>query len=164
MDTKEFNRLLKRLTKDDKAMIPLFDFYFKRIVYHLHAKYGRVVAEDAAQTFFQSLLDLADKQSYIEYPTSWVYVCSENIAKRIIETDSRIQVPQTPIETALSREELYGDLYNEIKKLDKLDQEIIFKYFWEGYSFEEIAMKLHCKSNTVRQRFRRASIKLKNCL
>ena len=165
MNAKEFNRLLKLLGKNKKSMDSLFAYYFKRIVFHLQAIYGLTVAEDAAQTFFKSLLVKVSTLPYIKYPTSWVYTCSENIAKRIIEKDSRTIVPIIDENNnTVSKEELYGDLYREIKKLDTLDQDIIFKHYWEGYSFEEIALMYNCKSGTIRQRFHRASKKLNHTL
>ncbi len=165
MDAKEFNRLLKSIGKNPKAMDSLFVFYFKRIVFYLQKKYGLAVAEDAAQTFFKSLLEIASKQPYIQYPTTWVYTCSENIAKRIIEKDSRTIIPEVIHNTiAVSKEEMFGDLYDEIEKLDPLDQDIIIKHCWEGYTFEEIAMMHKCKSGMIRQRYNRATKKLNKIL
>lgn len=165
MNAKEFNRLLKSLGKSEKAMEPLFEFYFKRIVFHLTIKFGRSVAEDAAQQFFESLLVSYQKFEYIKYPTSWVYTCSENIAKRIIEKDTRAKVPDVD-DNAITfyQQELYADLYDEIKKLSQLDQDIIFGYYWEGYSLVEIALTHNCKAVTVRVRLFRATKKLNKFL
>lgn len=165
MDAKEFNSLLKAVDKSEKALETLYNYYFKRIVFHLQSKYGHTVAEDAAQMYFESLLNTASKTEYVKYPTIWIYACSENFAKRIIEKDTKAQV--TPISERTyeaCKEELYGDLYSEIKKLSLLDQDIIFKYYWEGYSLEEIA-KLHkCKSVTIRVHLFRATKKLNKVL
>ncbi len=165
MDAKEFNRLLKSLGKNEKAMEILFKFYFKRIVFHLEIKYGHSVAEDAAQQFFESLLNSYQKFEYIKYPTSWVYTCSENIAKRIIEKDTRAKVPDVDDRTLDSyQQELYADLYDEIKKLSQLDQDIIFEHYWEGYSLEEIAITHNCKAVTVRVHLFRATKKINKFL
>lgn len=165
MEAKEFNRLLKSIGTDEQAMDSLFAFYFKRIVFYLHIKYGLAVAEDAAQTFFKSLLDIVPRLSYIKYPTTWVYTCSENIAKRIIEKDSRTIIPEvSPNTITVSKEEMFGDLYDEIEKLDPLDQDIIIKHCWEGYTFEEIAMMHKCKSGMIRQHYNRLTKKLNKVL
>ncbi len=164
MDSKEFNRLLKAVNKSEKAIETLYDYFFKRIVFHLQIKFGRTVAEDAAQMFFESLLHTA-KLDYIKYPTSWVYTCSENIAKRIIEKDTAAMVPENTNDASFfAKEEIYGDLYCEIKKLSPLDQDIIFKHYWEGYSLEEIAQMHECKAVTIRVHLFRATKKLNKFL
>ena len=60
--------------------------------------------------------------------------------------------------------EVYVDLYNELLKLATIDQEIIFKHVWEGYSFEEVAMQLKVKPSLVRQRYHRVTKKLNKFL
>ncbi len=162
MEAREFNRLLKNINKSTKAFDELFNFYFKRIVFHLQYKYGRVIAEDAAQTFFESLIDKADSIDYVYFPTSWIYTCCENCAKRQLERDTRAVVPDKTDIQIFSKEELYGDLYDEIEQLSQFDQDIIYKHYWEGYSFEEIASMYGCKSGMIRQRYFRIRKKFKN--
>lgn len=56
--------------------------------------------------------------------------------------------------------EVYGNLYDKIKKLDEESQKIIRMHYWEGYNFSEISKILCLKAVTVRQKHNRAIKKL----
>lgn len=165
MKANEFNKFLRLIGRSEKAFEEIYSFYYKRIVFHLKPKYGLAVAEDSAQLFFQSLLNENTTKSYIQYPTSWIFTCCENFAKRLIQKDSNIVICEKEMSTLdILKVEVYVDLYNELLKLATIDQEIIFKHVWEGYSFEEVAMQLEVKSSFVRQRYHRVTKKLNKFL
>jgi len=163
LDEREFNRLLKLSDQSKSALEKLYSFYFTKIVYYLGRTYGKTLAEDVAQEFFLTLKDVADKQEYISSPTTWVYRCCENIAKRKISYESRYMSLTNEIvdNDKFSKELIYGDLYDEINKLNKLDQDIIELFYWEGFNLREIAEKLQVKPALVRKRHVRIIKKLK---
>lgn len=167
MDAKEFNRHLQNLHKEEKAIEKLYNFYYRRIILFLSPKCGYSLASDVAQDFFIHLTESTSVPKYVEHPTAWVYRCCENIAKRKITYESRyVSLSQDFADKAngLSYDELYGDIYQEIKKLDDDSQTIIRMYYWEGYNQEEIANILNIKAATVRKKHSRAIKKLKKSL
>lgn len=64
----------------------------------------------------------------------------------------------------MSEQERYGDLYEELQKLDDESRSIIEKVYWEGYSQKEVADILGIKYSTVRQKHSRAVKRLKKYL
>ena len=52
MINKRFNKLLKKIETDEKAFDELYDFYYKRIIFHLKGRFGEELSEDVAQEFF----------------------------------------------------------------------------------------------------------------
>jgi RNA polymerase sigma-70 factor (ECF subfamily) len=163
MEGNEFNRLLHSLRTDGRAIEVLYNFYYGRIVQHLSYYYGKELSEDAAQNFFTHLFDIAENLGYINSPTAWVYKCCENIAKRKLTYESRYAplYGEAANRAALSDEELYGDLYSEIIKLDEVSQKIVKMIYWDGYSQREIADILKLNAATIRKKHSRAIKKLK---
>lgn len=165
MDSKEFNKLLKIITTDEKALETLYNYYYKRIIYHFHNNYGRELAEDAAQNFFINLLKKTNEYSYISYPTSWVYKCCQNILNRLIRKENNfIELNETIAATENFEFDyitIFADLYESIEHVDDISKKIIVLFHWEGYSLKEIASILELKYPTVRQKYRRALIKCK---
>lgn len=166
MEATEFNRLLKRMHSDVHSLEKLYNYYYPRIIGYLSPKYGKELAEDSAQEFFLHLIDIAANQAYIKMPTSWMYACAENAAKRRIQYESRYtNLPDDiPDKKIISKEEEFGDLYGAIKNLDEISQKIIKLYYWDGYNQYEIAELLKLKPATVRKKHSRAVKKIKKLL
>lgn len=164
MTAREFNGFLKKIQRDSRAIEDIYNFYYPRIVKHISEKYGFILAEDVAQEFFLKLIQSCDKQEYVKYPTSWVYTCAENIAKRKIEYDSKyIYLLQ---ETADNKDININKLFAEdiLTYLNETERQIIYLYYWEGYNQMEIANMLKLTSSNVRQIHSRAIRKLKKWL
>lgn len=167
MDSKEFNKLLKKINKSDNALEKIYKFYFSRVVRYLSVKYNKMLAEDAVQDFFIKLYDLAQRLEYIDHPTAWIYRCCENIAKNKLRQDKKyayIKALDERIFEQCYELEIYGELYDAIKKLDISSQKVIKMHYSEGYSYLEMAHILNENYNTIRQKHRRALKKLKNLL
>lgn len=163
MEAQKFNRLIKNIDKV-KAFDVLYDYFYRKIVFHLKYGYGESFAQEVAQDFFMQLIN-KDKNDlpYIEYPTSWVYKCCENLAKRKIVKE--FSTSELSAELLLKYEqqyeiEIYGDLYDNIKALDEDSQKIIRMHYWEGYNFEEISNIMDMRSGTIRQKHNRALKKI----
>lgn len=166
MDAFEFNHHLKHLKTNVHSVEKLYDFYYSRIIQYLSKKYGCELAKDVAQEFFINLFNISEKQGYVSYPTSWVYTCCDNIAKRKVCYESRC-VPTADMRVKddfLSEEQLYGDLYAVIKLLDDDSQRIIKLFYWEGYSLKEISQILDIKPATIRKKHIRAIKKMKKLI
>lgn len=163
MEAQKFNRLISNIDKV-KVFDVLYDYFYRKIVFHLKYVYGESIAQEVAQEFFMQLINKEkNNMPYIEYPTSWVYKCCENLAKRKIVKDFSTSVLSSGILLKYEQQyeiEIYGDLYNNIKKLDEDSQKIIRMYYWEGYNFKEISNIMKIKSGTIRQKHNRALKKI----
>lgn len=162
MEKRKFNAILKRIKKDDEAFTELYQYYARRIIFHLTPIYGRELAEDVLHEFFLKLLAEKTEFQYIERPTTWVYRCCDNIAKTRIRLDSKYEA----LYDDADHREFYESIEVKlgIEKLDPLSKKIIFMYYWEGYNLEEISDLLKLKYATVRKRHSRAISKLKKIL
>ena len=166
LDEREFNFLLKALPSDVRALEKLHAFYYRRILYHLGKKYGRSFAEDVAQEFFLWLLH-TDITEHVAFPTTWVYLKCDDLAKTKLRQERRYSYRDDLSDVEREevwKQELYGDLYDAVKALDPVDQAIVDLYYWEGYKLREIAPLLHLSESTVRQRHRRLLKKIKKFL
>ena len=165
MTAREFNAFLKKMHSDSHAIEDIYIFYYPRIVKRISEKYGYILAEDVAQEFFLKLIQSCDKQAYVEYPTSWVYTCAENIAKRKIHCDSKYTylLQET---VAAKKDDIFNKLFAEdiLKYLNKTEQQIVYLYYWEGYNQTEISNILKLTHSNVRQIHSRAIKKLKKWL
>ena len=111
------------------------------------------------------LIQKCDKLEYIKYPTSWVYTCAENIAKRKIQSESKyIYLLQETV--AAKKDDIFNKLFAEdiLKYLNKTEQQIVYLYYWEGYNQTEISNILKLTHSNVRQIHSRAIKKLKKWL
>lgn len=163
MDTRKFNFLIKNI-RVAKYFDILYDYFYRRIVFHLKYTYGVEFAQEVAQEFFIQLINRkSEKIHYVQYPTSWVYKCCENLAKRKISQE--VTASELSSDFLLKKEqqyevEIYGDLYDVIKALDADSQRILRMYYWEGYNFKEISNILQIKAGTIRQKHNRALKKI----
>lgn len=162
MEAPEFNRLLKELTQDTHAIEKMYSFYYPRIVQHIGRKYGHILAEDVAQEFFLKLIQICDTQAYVEHPTSWVYACAENIAKRKLRNDSKYTYSSIEVVAANAGDPINKILTKDIlDKLNDKERQIIYLFYWEGYNQNEIAHLVKLTPSNVRQIHSRAIKKIK---
>ena len=166
MDAKHFNRLLKEINNNDKAIEEIYRFYYSRAIKHFSLKYDLTLAEDATQDFFINLLKICDKQDYINNPTGWIYTCIDNIIKRKIQTESRYNAYVKVAAYSDSTELVENSIYVKqlLQKLNPMEQKIVYLTNWEGYSKKEVAEILNIKYDNVRKIYSRALKKLKKYL
>ena len=163
MDARKFNRFLKSIAINENSFNELYQFYGRRIVFHLSGIYGRELAEDVLHDFFIKLITSNQEYEYIMNPTSWVYKCCENMAKTKVRLDSKYE----PLyDNAEYREKFFDNLEikSELEKLDPTSRRIIELFYWDGYNLEEISEILHIKYATIRKKHSRAKAKLKKLL
>lgn len=167
MDPLQFNRLLKSIKTDADALDKLYDYYYPRIILHIKKVYPGASAEDVAQEFFYRLLR-SENRGYIAKPTSWVFAVCENLVK----SGHKKEAGSFPASDLLERTEDPSDMAekvaarvssHEIFKCLKDDtiKEIIYLYYWEGYSQKEIAEMLGMSAANVRKKHSRAIRSLK---
>ncbi|MCR4726989.1 MAG: sigma-70 family RNA polymerase sigma factor [Clostridia bacterium] len=164
MNESEFNRLLLSVKTSERALTKLHGYYFGRIVFHVAKTYGKPFAEDVAEDFFLWLLK-AEHLPHVLYPTAWVYLQCDSIAKRKVQKEARYVHGEIEFEQEEKhKEELFGDLYEAIGGLGEIEKKIVEMHYWEGYSLKEIAPILGIEYAAVRQRHKRLLSKLKETL
>ncbi len=166
MDAKKFNRLMKTIKYDSRAISEIYEEYYLKIKAHVHRRFGRLVcAEDIAQEVFLKLLSLEMKE-FIEYPTAWLFMLADNKVKDIlrlkhdeIELSELFQAPFDLDDTIVS-----VDIKRAMLHLDNMSQQIIYLNIWEGYSLKEIAQELGLGYANVRIKSSRVLKTLKKYL
>ncbi len=118
-------------------------------------------AQDLMQETFIRLLrsDVSFKNT--EHEKAWLIVTASNLCKNALRHPERItedideqydlSVPERPDE----------GLKEAVLGLPPLYQEVIYLYYYEGYSTEEISAMLDTAPSTIRVRLSRARAKLK---
>jgi len=164
LNESEFNKLLLSVKTSERALTKLHGYYFGRIVFHVAKTYGKSFAEDVAEDFFLWLLK-AEYLPHVLYPTAWVYLQCDSIAKRKVQKEARYVRGEFEFEQEEKhKEELFGDLYEAMRELSEIERKIVEMHYWEGYSFKEIAPILGVEYAAVRQRHKRILSKLKDKL
>ncbi len=166
MDSQKFNRLLRKITTDSRALEEIYEEYYSKVKLHILRGFGNLVsAEDVAQEVFLSLLSLNLKEK-IEFPTTWLMRLSENKAKDILRGKHSESELSDMISSSFSIDKaiLKADVQTVIKKLDPLSQQIIYLHIWEGYPYKEIAQELNISYNNVRVKASRAYKKIEKLL
>lgn len=175
MESAKFNKLIHRFKGDIKSFDQIYKYYFPRITIYINRKYYNYhIGEDIAQDFFVKLFDIQIPDK-IEYPTLWVFKICDNLAKTFLKSSkNNITLPLEEdycqiedIDSNISHLQNGGiskENIDALKNLDALTLEIFVMYFWEGYNYKEIAIKLNMSHESVRQKASRGLKKLKNLL
>ena len=166
MDVQKFNKCLKKAHRDKKSLEFLYDFYYKRIVFHLYKDFGRELAEDVAQEFFIKLINHDKQYEYINNPTAWVYACCKNIARTKIAKENRDILLDEELCVSKDLSSDFDKLFlgTVLEELDDVTKKIVVLHYWEGYGFGEISEILGIGHEAIRQRHKRVKAKLKNIL
>lgn len=166
MDAVQFNRLMKTIKYNSKALEEIYEEYYLKIKAHLVRRFGRLVsAEDVSQDVFVKLLTI-EKQEEIKYPTAWLYMLADNKVKDILRsTHNEIELSEV-FAAPFSLEDtiVSTDIKNALLNLDNVSQQIIYLHIWEGYTFKEIAQELKLGYANVRTKASRAIKVLKKYL
>lgn len=116
-------------------------------------------AEDIAQEVMIKLMK-QDRFSDEEYLKAWLIRVTINLCKdyrRLAWFRKRVKLE---VEWQPFTQEV-KNVFNELWKLPVKDRNILYLYYYEGYSIKEIANILHLKENTVSSQLTRARKKLK---
>lgn len=166
MDAKKFNRLMKTIKYDSKALSGIYEEYYLKIKAHVQRRFGKLVcAEDISQEVFLKLLSLEIKD-YIKYPTAWLFMIADNKVKDILRSTydeiALTELFKSPFN--LDDTIVSTDIKSAFSHLDSCSQQIIYLHLWEGYTYKEIAQELGLGYANVRTKAHRALKILKNYL
>ncbi|MCX7704299.1 MAG: RNA polymerase sigma factor, partial [Planctomycetota bacterium] len=128
------------------------------------------LAEDALQeTFFRALRSLKRYDRKRPF-AAWVYKIALNTARDILES-SRWEIPSEidPSMTGAAnpqapQSDLSLRIKDSLKSLSPEHRSVFILYFWEGFSYQEIAKILDCPVGTVKSRMHYGSVTMKRLL
>ena len=136
-------------------------------VYRLCFSYlkNRTDAEDAVQSTFLKLLNADKVFSSPEHEKAWFIVVSSNICKGLLSHWWRKRIDIDDCEPLVMPVKQAGqELYNAVLALPSRYKTVVYLYYYEGYSTEEIASMLHKPVSTVRNQLSDARKKLQKRL
>ena len=166
MEAQKFNRLIRKIKYDPKAIESIYDEFNLQLKVHIQRRFGKLISpEDFTQDIFLKLLEM-ETPKYIEYPTAWLFRIADNY---IIDKLRGAHQDEEFIETTSDKfdiEQVVIDI--EVKEamsnLDTLTQKILYLHYWEGYSFKELETELAVSYASIRTRASRAYKTLKKFL
>lgn len=162
----KFNHLLQNLKTDKQAVKEIYEEYYPKIIIHLSRRFGKLISPvDIAHDTFLALMS-AEKFSYVEYPTTWLYTMADNKAIDALKHKNKETTLPENFSVPFQLDELVlkEDVKKSLRNLDEESQMIIYLHIWEGYSHKEIADFLHLSYANVRTKASRAYDALKNYL
>lgn len=145
----------------------IIDIYNRNVdtVYRISLMYLKNIsdAEDAVQDIFLQLIHRNPKFENLEHEKAWLIVTSQNYCKNILNNWWRKK--RTDINSVLEPsyiEDLSRDnIWQQVLSLPNKYKMVIYLYYYEGYSTDEISELLKIKSSTIRTRLCRARKRLK---
>lgn len=166
MEAQKFNRLIKKIKYDKKAIEAIYEEFNLKLKVHIQRRFGKLVcAEDIAHEVFVKLLSLEMKED-VKYPTAWLFMIADNKVKDVLRStydeialSELFRSPFNLDDTIVS-----ADIKNAFIHLDAKAQQILYLHIWEGYTYKEIAQELGLGYANVRTKACRAMKTLKKYL
>ena len=134
---------------------------YGNMIYRLALYYVRNVAD--AEDIVQEVL-LAYLQHYGKPKNkSWFIKVTINKSLNLIKKRKRI-IDSPPEDYLFTFSSVDEEIFDELKKLSPINREIIYLYYYAGYSSKEIGEILHKSDTAVRKQLKRAKEQLKSIL
>ncbi|MCH5148784.1 MAG: RNA polymerase sigma factor [Clostridiales bacterium] len=168
---KEVNKYLVAIKKGDKTKYqPLFDLTANHLLgvaaYYLK---DRSYCEDVVSIVFEKIFKYIDTYQEGHDAFNWICKIAENTARDINDTykvevalDNQIASYNRETDEAVYDENL--DITSAIDKLDSIDREIVYGYYFFDKTYQKIAEELNLAKSTVKKRMDKILIKLKDFL
>ncbi|NMB27951.1 MAG: sigma-70 family RNA polymerase sigma factor [Tissierellia bacterium] len=145
----------------------IIDIYNRNVdtVYRISLMYLKNTpdAEDAVQDIFFKLIHGNHKFENLEHEKAWLIVTSQNYCKNILKNwwrKKRIDI-NSILEPSYIENLPHDNTWQQVLSLPNKYKMVIYLYYYEGYSTDEISEILKTKSSTIRTRLCRARKKLK---
>lgn len=166
MEAQKFNRLIKKIKYNKKAIEAIYSEYHLMLKIHIQRRFGKLVnPKDFTEDIFLKLLEM-ETPKFVEYPTAWLYKLADNY---IIDKLRGAHPEEELIETTADKFDIEQVvIQHEVKEamsnLDELSQKILYLHYWEGYSLKELAIEFDVSYGSLRTRVSRAYKKLQTYL
>lgn len=134
-----------------------------RRVYRLAMLYLKNVqdAEDAVQNIFLKYIQKEVEFESENHENAWFIIVTKNYCKDVLKAFWRRNVDLGDIPEVGSSEEETKLLLMQIWKLPEKYREVLYLYYYEGYSIREMSSLLQRKESTIQTQLATARKKLK---
>ena len=166
--------MLEKMKKGDKKSFEEMVFRYERAIFShcLSMVKNREIAEDITQDVFIKVYLNINKIDLEKSFKSWLYKIATNTVydyfrkKSTKEEFLLIDDENSPIETIDPKDtyldiESKNDLEKALNKLKPIHKTILMMYYFEGFSYEEIAGIISAPINTIKTHLFRAKKELK---
>ena len=145
-----------------RKAVDLYSDTVLRVAHHYVR--SRTDAEDIMQDVFMALLDRSqDAWGDEEHVKAWLIRVAINKSKDYLKSTKRRTVELKDVYSYTLDKEEYGVL-DKVRLLPPVERNLIYLFYFESYSAEEIAVVLKMKPGTVYVKLARARNKLKDIL
>lgn len=148
----------------------IIDIYNRHVnmIYKICLMYLKNIsdAEDAVQNIFLKLISGNHEFEDSEHEKAWLIVTSQNHCKNILKNwwrKKRTDI-NAILEPSYVEEYPHDDIWEKVTSLPNKYKMVIYLYYYEGYSTDEISKILDIKSSTIRTQLCTARKKLKMIL
>ena len=156
------NELLANFLADDgDAFRQLVERYRLALVNYLYRFLGnRDIAEEVAQETFMAIFTHAGQFKQDASFRAWLYAIATNRARNAMRRRQPLLAEEiaeavsdfgNPIESA-ARQEMIAAVRQAMEKLSEEHRAVFLLRFYQGLSYEEIAIALGCPTGTVKSR------------
>ena len=154
------------LLRTDKEIIDIYDRNADTVYYVCYSfMKNKPEAEDMVQETFLRLISTGKKFENERHERAWLIVTASNLCKNSLKRHWR---REESLEDNTNLTDMQTKQHNEVlEAILALPQDyktVVYMYYYEGYSGEEIAKFLGCPHATVRTRLARARKLLKQML
>ena len=154
------------MLRTDKEIIDIYDRNADTVYYVCYSfMKNKPEAEDMMQETFLRLISSGKTFENERHEKAWLIVTASNLCKNALKRHWR---KEESIEdnVALASQVVESDnsVLEAILSLPTEYKTVVYMYYYEGYSTEEIAKHLRCPSATVRTRLARARKLLRSML
>lgn len=169
MQTDETELIARSLNDDHQAYAELVDRYKNALYRHCFAIVRREdVAEDIAQEAFITAYYKLDSYNSTYRFSTWLFKIATNKALNYLKRAAKeVAMDDELIETVVStlpatdRAALHGELHAAIERLTPKHRAVISLYYWQGFTYQEIATVLSSPISSVKVWMLRAKQQLK---
>lgn len=168
----ELTAIKQVLGGDHDAYRVLVERYHKGLINHLYSVVGeREVAEDLAQEAFIKAFDKLDSYDSRYAFSTWLYKIATNKAyshlrkrKHLPLYDAEQHQSDEDVSEKVERREQQRKVRASVQRLSNHYRAVVSLYYWQGLSYEEVALAVDAPVGTVKTWLHRAKNELREDL
>ncbi len=146
----------------DADVKEIYDREYQR-VYRIAMIYLRNIhdAQDAVQNVFIKLLEHPKSFEDEEQEKAWFITVTKNYCKDILKSSWKRKIDLGEIPDMANEEKEIYDVMTDMMKLPAKYREVLYLYYYEGYSVKDMSEMLDRKESTLQTQLATARKKLK---
>ncbi|MDD6038616.1 MAG: sigma-70 family RNA polymerase sigma factor [bacterium] len=138
----------------------------KERVYRLALLYLKNIAdaEDAVSAIFLKVMTKKIEFHDLDHETAWFITATKNYCKDLLKASWRKKVDLGTLPERAAEESQSAELLSLVMELPPKYREVLYLYYYEGYSLRELSVMLKRKESTLQSRLATARKRLKAVL